>query len=99
MAAMSAEHETVRTLTSLLRASNEPFWSRLRDLLRERGVPPEHAFVAECFPDDHSFEFVVVVASTGSVFQWGFDSVGKPIEKGEFSEWVDVTARFRLTPY
>jgi hypothetical protein len=86
-------------LTTLLRSNADPFWSRLRDLLRERGVAPEHAALAECFPDDTSFEFGIVVSQKGSVFQFGFDYLNKPIEDGTLSEWEDLTARLQSTPH
>jgi hypothetical protein len=94
-----AQHDQVRELTTLLRSSSDPFWSRLRDLLRDRGVAPEHAALAECFPDDTSFEFGIVVAQDGSVFQFGFDYLKKPVESGILSEWEDLTGRFRSTSH
>jgi hypothetical protein len=105
------ELDQVRKLTSLLRSGDEPFWSRLRSLLRERGVSPDEAALAECFPDGDSFEFGVVVATDRTdlfgvvvavdrtVFQFGLSYLDGKIEDGTFSEWVDLTARFRSTPY
>jgi hypothetical protein len=92
-------HDQVRELTALLRSSQDPLWSRLRDLLSERGVEPGGAVLAECFPDDTSFEFGVVVTAAGSVFQFGFDYLNKQIAEGIFSEWEDLTSRFRSTPH
>jgi hypothetical protein len=60
--------DQVRKLTSLLRSGDEPFSARLRNLLRERGCPWREGALAECFPDDDSFEFGVVVTVTGRSF-------------------------------
>jgi hypothetical protein len=94
-----AELDQVGSLTTLLRASPDPFWSRLRLLLLERGVVPERVALAECFPDDNSFEFGIVVGPDASVFQFGFDYLGKDVADGVLSEWEDLTGRFQATPY
>ena len=94
-----AQLDQIRELTALLRTSRDHFWSTLRALLRDRGVAPEDAALAECFPDDTSFEFGVVVSQEGSVFQFGFDYLKHPVENGILSEWEDLTARFRSTPH
>lgn len=94
-----AEHDQIRQLTALLHSSGDPFWSRLRDLLRSRGVDPAHAVLAECYPDDNSFEFGIVISAGGSVFQFGFDYLHKPISDGVFTEWEDLTTSFRSTPH
>jgi hypothetical protein len=93
------EQEEIRALTTLLRMNTDPFWSRLRDLFRDRGVNPDQAVLAECFPDDTSFEFGIVVSLGGSVFQFGFDYRNRPIADGILTEWVDLTTRFQSTPY
>jgi hypothetical protein len=104
------ELDQIRKLTTLLRSGDAPFWSRLRNLLRERGVSPDQAALAECFPDGDSPEFGIVVATDRTdlfgvvvavdrtVFQFKLSYLDV-IEEGTFSEWVDLTARFRSTPY
>ena len=92
-------HDQVRELTSLLRSKDGPFWSRLRDLLSQRGVQPQRAVLAECFPDDNSFEFGIVVKEDGSVFQFGFEYFKKEISDGILSEWEELTGRFQATPH
>ena len=94
-----AEQAQIRQLTALLRTSSDPFWSRLRDLLRDRGVDPDNAVLAECFPDDTAFEFGIVVSPGGSVFQFGFGYLNKSIADGVLTEWEDLTARFQATPH
>ena len=92
-------HDQVRELTSLLRLKEGPFWSRLRDLLSQRDIHPQRAVFAECFPDDNSFEFGIIVKEDGSVFQFGFEYFKKAISDGTFSEWEDLTGRFQETPH
>jgi hypothetical protein len=94
-----AEHDQIRQLTTLLRTSEDPLWSRLRDLFRARAVNPERAVLATCFPDDTSFEFGIVVSPGGSVFQFGFDYLNKPVAEGVFTEWEDLTTRFHSTAH
>jgi hypothetical protein len=53
----------------------------------------------ESFPDDNSFEFGVLITQDGKIMQYGFDYLQKDISEGEFTEWNDITSRFRDTPY
>ncbi|MGH7377588.1 MAG: hypothetical protein ACREKK_09245 [Candidatus Methylomirabilales bacterium] len=96
---MNAKRDQIGQLTNLLRGSEEPFWTRLRVLLREKGLDFARVIVAECFPDDTQFEFGIVVNEDGRVFQFGFDYLHRQVEDGSFSEWEDLTARFRGTPH
>ena len=86
-------------MTRPLRDDREPFWTRLRALFREKDVEPTTSVLAECFPDDNSFEFGVVVTADGGVFQFGFDYLHRSIAEGTLSEWVDLTERHASTPY
>ena len=74
-------------------------WTRVRDLLRERGISPSTSIVATSFPDDASFEFGVVLTIDRRVFQFGLDYLHRPIEQGVFTEWVDLTDRHQSSPY
>jgi hypothetical protein len=94
-----AEQDQVRELTSLLRSNDEPLWSRLRELLRGRGIDPTRAVLAECFPDDTAFEFGIVVSADGSVFQFGFDYLHSSIADGVFTEWEDLSTRSGSSPH
>jgi len=88
-----------KELTSLLRTSEDAFWNRLRDLLRTRGVDPNESTLVECFPDDNSFEFGILIAPDGRVIQFGFDYLHRPIDEGQLSEWEDLTDRWPDSPY
>jgi hypothetical protein len=74
-------------------------WTRTRHLLEERGISPSTSILATSFPDDTSFEFGVIVTSDGRVYQFGFEYLGKSVEQGVFTEWVDLTERHASSPY
>ena len=74
-------------------------WQRTRELLAERGVSPATSILATSFPDDSSFEFGVVVTSDRRVYQFGLDYLHKPVERGTFTEWIDLTERHGSSPY
>ncbi len=96
---MNTKLEQIAELTNLLRGSEELLWTRLRTLLREKGLDPARTILVECFPDDPQFEFGIVVTEAGKVFQFGFDYLHRQVKDGWFSEWEDLTARFRGTPH
>jgi len=96
---MNAKQDQIRQLTDLLRGSEEPFWARLRVLLREKGLDSARVILVECFRDDTQFEFGITVTDDGRVFQFGFDYLHKSADDGSLSEWEDLTDRFRGTPH
>jgi hypothetical protein len=83
--------DVVRALTQQLRTSNEPEFVRIRELLYGRGVDPNTAVIACLFEDDVRYDFGVIVSRDGSVYQFGFDYLGRPERDGVFSEWKDIT--------
>ena len=95
---MTSKREIVE-LTAPLRNSNDAMWARLRQLLLEHGVSADTAILATSFPDDASFEFGVVVTNERRVYQFGLDYLHKSVEKGSFTEWVDLTERYASSPY
>lgn len=58
--------------TNLLRGSDDPFWTRLRELLRARRIDSASSAIATCFPDGGDLEFGIVVTSDGEVFEFDF---------------------------
>lgn len=70
---------------------------RIRELLLARQIEPMSAVLAELFTDDNSFEFGIVVAPSGSVFQFGYDYLGRDAGSGEFSEFEDLTHGWELS--
>jgi hypothetical protein len=96
---VASHREQILELTRLLRDGVDPFWIRLRSLLNEKGVAPSTSILADCFPDDTSFEFGVIVTFEGRVFQFGFDYLHRSVEDGTLSEWVELTDRHSATPY
>ena len=96
---MDVTVQRIEEFTHLLRSSDDLLWSRLRFLLREKGLDPQTLLVAESFPDDGQFEFGLIVTQDRKAFQFGFDYLHKTVEEGIFSEWEDLTDHYRETPY
>src|SRR5215471_15496291 len=101
-------HDIV-TRTEAIRSSPEPVWSRIRELLLERGIEPARSALVEFFPDDTSFDFGVVATADGRLFQFGYDYLHASQGDGVFTQWRDcsgcppaicsdeaVTAAFRV---
>jgi hypothetical protein len=86
------DDEYVAEITRLLRTSDDPFWRRLRDVLRARGVNPETAALADSVEDDDRFEFGIVVTADLHAFQYGFAYRDVPIERGLIVEWNELPA-------
>jgi len=80
-----------RNLTQMLRSDPRPYWTRVRELFRSRGVSPEEAVIADTFPDDVDFVFGVVISQNRRVFQFDFEHYEKDVEDGNFTAWRDVT--------
>jgi hypothetical protein len=85
------DRDYVLHCTQTLRRSEDPMWTRIRNLLQERGLQPSTSILATAFPDDSQFEFCIVVTADRKVFQFGFDYLHKPVEEGVIVEWVDLT--------
>lgn len=85
--------------TLLLQGSDEPLWVRVRDLIREQGIDPHRAMLAYSYPEDLHFELGVIVTPEGRVFQYGFDYLHQPISEGVFTEWEELTDRYKSSPY
>jgi hypothetical protein len=96
---MNSPQQRAVELTALLRSSADPLWSRLRSLLETKGLEPSSITVADLFRDDNSLEFGLIVTSEHKVLQFDFDYLHKTVATGIFSEWPDITATWRGSPY
>ena len=88
----------ILSLTKQLRTSDDPIWTGLRRELMKRDLDPQHILVATSFPDDRDFEFGLVVAEDGRVFQYGYSYLDRAEDAGEFTEWSNETERWRSRP-
>ena len=88
---MPDSKDRVAWMTTMLRTSDDPFYSTLRKLLIVRGIDVDQAALAEHFPDDTCFEFGILVTSDRRAFQFGFDYLHKDVKDAELTEWNDIT--------
>ena len=84
------DRNEVLELTSSLRTSDDPLFARLRALLPSRSVDPSSAYLVELFPDDTNFEFGVLVAADGRIYQFGFDYLKRNVSEGVLTEWREL---------
>jgi hypothetical protein len=96
---MSDVKQRAKESTQWLRTSPDPIATRLRILLNERRLNPEMLVLADCFPDDGQLWFGLLVTPDSKCIQFDFEYWHKSVEQGVFSEWVDLTDRFRDTAY
>jgi hypothetical protein len=79
--------------TELIREGNDPLWRRLRELLRQRGIDPQTAELAESFEDDEFYEFGVLVTADGRRYEFEIDYAETPIAEAVFAEWRETSGR------
>jgi hypothetical protein len=89
---VAASIDDIVALTELLRSGSEPMWSRIRALVRERGIEPARSALVEFFSDDTSFKYGVLATNNGRLFQFGFDYLHRSEAEGYFAEWRDCSA-------
>jgi hypothetical protein len=90
--------------TELLRSSEDPLWSRLRQLLTEHGVDISTDILADLFPDDVDQEFGVVVTKERKVatfvFHYGRQGDLKAqAATGTIHYWNNISAWWQASPY
>jgi hypothetical protein len=83
-----------RELTQLLRSSDDVYWTRLRVLLRERGVDLQLASLEFLDPDDSFYQGYPghdhgVLTTPEKNIRFEFDYYDKPFEQGTFSDWEE----------
>ena len=97
------EDDPAATSTRLLRVDAHPMWARLRDLLRERGLDPDHVAIADLFPDDTDMEFGIVVVPDGQVFEfdlvYGRGDLNTAAATAIIGDWRDRTDSWRDSPF
>jgi hypothetical protein len=93
------DRQMIQQLTGLFRASEEPFWMRLREAVRERRVEPDKSLLADSFEDDINFEFGILVTHDRRVIQYGFSYSDQSFSDGTLTEWNDLTERWNSSPY
>lgn len=93
------ECEHVQKLTHRLHTGEEPFWARLREVVRERGVMPDSSWLARSHEEDDHFEFGVLVTKDRQVIQFGFLYTDESGANGTLTEWNDLTESWATSPY
>lgn len=91
--------DEMRLLTDLLRSDENPFWRRLRALLRLRGQDPQKLVVMYSFEDDDHKEFGVLVTPEKEVFTYDFVYRYRNISQGVISRWRKATEKYSSGPY
>ena len=89
--AMACDIEEIVTRAEAFRSSPKPMWTRIRGLLRERGVEPSKSALLGFFPDDTSFKYGVLATADGRVYEFGFDYLHRSEAEDDFSEWRDCS--------
>jgi DNA-binding CsgD family transcriptional regulator len=72
------EVDYIRGVTTAFRASEERPWPRMRELVREKGIAPSAAALADFFPDRYRSFIGVIVTADGRAFGFGLLYFGDP---------------------
>jgi hypothetical protein len=80
-------------MTKDLRSGPDPFWNRLRQLLRERNVDPESSLLVQLHTEDTAAWLGIVVTTSRAVFLFMYDYLGREIGLGVFREWEELTGQ------
>lgn len=99
MSSDAPDRKMIHELTGLFRASTEPFWIRLREVVRERGIDPDTSLLADSFEDDVNFEFGILVTRDRHVIQYGFQYFDPSFRDGKLTEWNDLAELWSSSPY
>jgi len=86
-------------MTSDLRVSGDPFWTRLRELLRERDVEPDRAVLVQLFTEDTDQWLGILVTSALRVFLFIYDRSHREIDGSNFNEWEELTGQTEHSEY
>lgn len=86
--------DEMRLLTDLLRSDENPFWRRLRALLKVRGLDPQKLVVMYSFEDDDHKEFAVVVTPEREAYAIDFEYRYRNISQGVISRWQKATEKY-----
>jgi hypothetical protein len=85
-----------------MRSDESPLWSRLRELLRERGFDPNQVALATLFPDDTNMEFGILVTRDEHVYEfdliYGKGDLNHQAASAFITDWRDRTEWWRDTP-
>lgn len=81
---------TVEQLTQLLRHGEDPLWSRLRELLQDKGLDPQQLVLAESFEDDEGLEFGIVVTPAERAFQYDLSYSTESPEDAKLEDWQEL---------
>ncbi len=98
------EESSAEVNTRLLRGDPDAFWTRLRELLAQRGVDPGRSALAISFPDDSNLEFGIVVSEEGEVYEFDFTygrrgDLQEQTRTGTLTAWDRMTDRWRERPF
>jgi hypothetical protein len=72
------EADYVRGVTAALRTSEEPPWPRIRELVKDKGIDPSAAVLADFFPDRYGTFLGVIVGAHGRAFGFCLLFFGDP---------------------
>jgi hypothetical protein len=81
------EVDYIRGVTTAFRASEERPWPRMRELVREKGIDPGAAALADFFPDRYRSFIGVIVTADGPAFGFSLLHFGDPEHPSQW-DWI-----------
>jgi hypothetical protein len=83
--------DRIKAWTGTMRTSSYDYARRIRYLLHVKSIAIETSYVAQFFQDDNYILFGIVVTSERRVFKFEFNWNQKPIKKGVFTMWREIS--------
>ena len=80
------EVDYVRGVTTAFRASEEPPWPRVREFVRDKGIDPSAAVLADFFPDRYRSFLGVIVSADGRAFGFCLLYFGDPEHRSPWDQ-------------
>jgi hypothetical protein len=82
----------IRVYTQLLREDSDPLWTRLRELLAERGVDSTTAFIADFHEDDTDYYEGFIVTADRKIHRFTFNHRNISPINGFIGRWNEISS-------
>jgi hypothetical protein len=89
--------DSVRAEALLLRESRDPYWIRLRDLLRDKGLDPKELLIGS-WPEDANLDEGWIVTTDARVYLFQLrhgarGDINRQLREATLERWEEITSQ------